>query len=103
MPKPGDIDYTAMTYVALKDMRVDGSVRAKGEEVPEAAGWRNLHSYISQGYIAIAAPQTNHPAAMKSAGAKTSKTGKSEGNAEYTRYRPTDHTGLPAKIANDAS
>lgn len=103
MPKPGEIDYTALTYVALRDLKVDGAVRAKGSAVPEAAGWKNLSHYISQGQIAIAAPQTNHPAALKSAAAKTSKVGKAEGNAEYTKYRPADHTGLPAKIANDAS
>lgn len=103
MPKPGQIDYTTMSYVALRDLKVNGAVRTAGSAVPEAAGWKNLSHYISQGQIAIVAPHNNHPAAPTSAAAKTSKTGKAEGNAEYTRYRPADHTGLPAKIANDAS
>ena len=38
-------------YVALRRLTVDGSVREPGDEVPEAAGWRNLRAYIGAGHV----------------------------------------------------
>ena len=38
-------------YVALRRLNVDGSVREPGDEVPEAAGWRNLRAYLSAGHV----------------------------------------------------
>lgn len=102
MPKPGEINFTTLSYVALRDLKVNGVVRAAGSPIPEAATFRNLHNYISSGQIAIV-NGGDHPGAASPTTGKTSQRGKSEGNAEYTRYRPTDHNSVPAKIANDAS
>lgn len=103
MPRYDAIDYTLLSYVALRDLKVNGVVRTAGSAIPEAALFKNLTHYISQGQIMVVQPHVNHPQAPSSVSAKASKTGKAEGNAEYTHYRPADHTGLPALIANDAS
>lgn len=43
--KPG------VTYMALKPMRVEGQQVQPGEIVDSASTWRNLHNYVSAGYL----------------------------------------------------
>ena len=43
----------ADVYVARKRLKVGDSYRMPGDEVPEAAGWRNLHSYLSSGAVVL--------------------------------------------------
>jgi hypothetical protein len=40
-------------YVALKPMKVNGVAVARGDIVPEANDWRNVHNYVSAGFLAI--------------------------------------------------
>lgn len=39
---------TRMRYVALKRMKVGNGYREPGEDVPEAASWRNLQAYLNR-------------------------------------------------------
>lgn len=97
-------DLAAVTYVALKPLKVGSSTRQRGEAVPEAATWRNLSSYISAGKLAVVSPE-NHPAIPK---AKTTKAnrervGREAGTGlthetEYLHYSPVDHTGAKATV-----
>lgn len=53
---PAPVDERAganMTYVAMKPMKVNGVKVKPGDLVAEAATWRNLHNYISTGYLAV--------------------------------------------------
>ena len=43
----------ANVYAARKRLLVGEEWRQPGDLVPEAAGWRNLHSYISSGAIVL--------------------------------------------------
>lgn len=40
-----------VTYMALKPMKVNGQQVQPGEIVEDAANWRNLHNYVSAGYL----------------------------------------------------
>lgn len=40
-----------MAYVAMRVIRVNGEMRAPGDEVPEAATWRNIRPWLDGGYI----------------------------------------------------
>ena len=42
-----------ITYVALKPLKVEGVQVNPGELVPSAATWRNVHNYLSAGYLAV--------------------------------------------------
>jgi hypothetical protein len=41
------------THMALKPMKVNGVMVNPGDIVPEAATWRNVHNYISAGFLAV--------------------------------------------------
>ena len=43
----------AETYVARKRLKVGDEWREPGEPIPEAATWRNLHSYLSSGAVML--------------------------------------------------
>lgn len=101
MPRPQDIVYSGFSYVALRRLSVNGTVRNPGDAVPEAANWRNLANYISSGQIAIVGAINNHPGVRKTATAKQSQVTPKAGNKDYTHYRPVDHTGTPASIPAD--
>lgn len=94
MPKPGQIDYTTFTYVALRQMNVAGSVRNIGDAVPEAAGWKNLSNYLSAGYVAIV-NWVDFPAVRKNSITKA------QGQKDYTHHRPVDPLGAPAAVPVD--
>lgn len=96
MPK---INTATLNYVALKRMQVGDEVRMPGDLVPEAGTWKNLHNYLSAGYVAVIGGPTTHPGVRNS----KSHIGKAEGNAEYTRYRPVDHQGTPAVVPVDVT
>jgi len=87
MPKPRSWDRTSVTYVALKRMNVNGTVRNIGDAVPEAAHWRNLHNYLSAGYLKIVGERSNNPAVKQGKWAYTQQT-KPAGNKPYTNYHP---------------
>jgi hypothetical protein len=55
----------ANIYVARKRLQIAGQWREPGEEVPEAAGWRNLHSYLSSGAVVLVQTDTEHSYGMK--------------------------------------
>lgn len=38
-------------YILRRQMQIDGQWRLPGDEVPEAAEWRNLYSYLDLGWI----------------------------------------------------
>lgn len=88
-------DLSTCTFVALKQMNIGGAVRYPGQAVPEASGWRNVHNYISAGYIAISGGPTANP------NQSTTKVGKATGKAEHEYYQPTDHLGAVSKPAVD--
>lgn len=100
MPAPGKIDRTTLSYVALVALNVNGSIRNVGDAVPEAAGWKNLHSYIASGQIAIVNEATANPSVRQDKMAFTQKT-KAAGNAPFTHYRPTDPFLNPASVPVD--
>lgn len=56
-----------MNYVALRRLKVGSSYRERGELVPEAASWKNVRAYISQGWIRPQLPEEEH-SAKRSAG-----------------------------------
>lgn len=96
------VDPTALTYVALKPLNVNGTVRNPGAAVPEAAGWRNLSNYISAGQIAVVGLATGGHAGVPGGKAARTKVGRPEGNKDYTHYRPTSPDGVPSKVPSDA-
>ena len=55
----------ANTYVARKRLKVGDEWREPGEEIPEAAGWRNLHSYLSSGAVTLVQTDVEHVFAAK--------------------------------------
>jgi hypothetical protein len=44
-------------YVARKRLKLPDRWAEIGDEVPEAAGWRNLHSYLNTGALREVADQ----------------------------------------------
>lgn len=51
---PSQEDLTVdTTYMALKPMKVGGVKVQPGDRVDEAKDWRNVHNYVSAGYLAI--------------------------------------------------
>lgn len=43
----------SLQYVAMKPMKVNGVQVNPGDLVPAANTWRNLHNYISTGFLAV--------------------------------------------------
>jgi hypothetical protein len=43
----------ANRYVARRRLLVGDAWREPGEDIPEAAGWLNLHSYLSAGAVVL--------------------------------------------------
>lgn len=43
---------SGIQYVCLKPMKVEGVKIFPGTIVPEANSWRNVHNYVSAGYLA---------------------------------------------------
>lgn len=41
-----------IAYIALKPMKVEGVRVQPGDAVPQASTWRNVHNYVSAGYLA---------------------------------------------------
>lgn len=100
MPKPQSIDYTSLSYVALRRLNVNGTVRNPGDAVPEAAHWRNLANYLSAGHLAVVSGK-NHPGVRQNPQAKQTQIVKAQGRKPYTHHRPVDHTGAPSVVPID--
>lgn len=48
---------TAMRYIAQRPLKTGDRTVAAGDEIPEAAGWRNLKAYVANGSI-VATPES---------------------------------------------
>ena len=55
----------ANIYVARRRLKIGDEWREPGEEVPEAATWRNLHSYLSSGAVTLVQTDTVQSFAAK--------------------------------------
>lgn len=44
---------SSVNYVAMKPMKVNGVLVQPGTLVPAARGWRNVHNYVSTGFLAV--------------------------------------------------
>lgn len=87
-----------LSYVALKRLKVGASYRYPGDAVPEAATWRNVHNYLSSGYLAVVGTAHAHP------GQANRVVGIKEGpGALQKRPRPYDHNGVAANMPVDKS
>lgn len=100
MPKARTVNRSAMTYVALRRLKVGTTWRNPGSAVPEAAGWRNLHNYISAGYIKIVGVRANNPNVKQGKFAYT-MINKAQGNKPYTNHRPITDDLVPASVPVD--
>lgn len=100
MPKPQSIDYTSLSYVALRRLKVGSSWREPGDAVPEAAHWRNLSNYLSAGHLAVVSGK-NHPGVRQAPVAKHTQITKPQAQKPFTHHRPVDHTGTPASVPID--
>jgi hypothetical protein len=100
MPKSRNINRGALTYVALRRLKVGASWRNPGDAVPEAAGWRNLHNYLSSGQLKVVGIRTNNPNIKQGKFAYTQTT-KPAGNKPYTNYRPVSDDLTPASVPLD--
>lgn len=87
MPKSRNFDRTALTYVALRRLKVGATWRNPGDAVPEAAHWRNVHNYISAGHLKVLNARTTNPNIKQGKWAYTQTT-KPAGNKPYTNHRP---------------
>lgn len=101
-PKNNEIDRSGLTYVALKRMQIGASWREIGQAVPEAAGWRNVHNYISQGFLAVTGGALAHPGVRANQPGRPVGATRTQGN-EFASYQPTDHTGAQSKPPIDAA
>lgn len=90
----GKRNISGLSYVALKAMNVNGTRRNRGDAVPEAANWKNLHNYVSAGFIGV----VNEGAATDIR--KNTKT-KAAGGAGFTEYRPQAPDLTPASVPVD--
>lgn len=100
MPKARNFDRTALSYVALRRLKVGAGWRNPGDAVPEAAHWRNLHNYISAGYLRVVGERANNPNIKQGKFAYTQTT-KPAGNQPYTHHRPVGDDLTPASVPLD--
>lgn len=83
----------ALTYVALKPLKVGDSTRMPGELVPEAAHWRNVTNYVNAGFLAIISDNSAQ---------RKGTYGKAEGTPGKERTRPVDPYTAQSKRPADA-
>ena len=88
----------ALSYIALKQLKVGAGYRMPGDLVPEAASWRNVHNYLSSGYLAVVGTAHANP------GQANRVVGVKEGpNALQKRPRPFDQNGVASNLPADVS
>lgn len=73
-----------MRYYATRPLRVGDGTRQPGEEVPEAAEWKNIRLFIGKGWIAAVPDEVRQPPPpppTRRVGSRRDRTGSTETKA----------------------